>query len=502
MNKKFFVKIVSLILSLSVFLSVSACDLIGLGGSTCSHLVTTETIKKQASCKEEGEVLVSCLTCKKEQIKSIPKTAHSFSAPTVTKNSTCAEEGVSTRKCTVCGYEENTPIGKVSHTPKTEFLSDKNSHWKECKDCGAKTQVNSHVFVDDENKGVKICLQCLFEKPIGESGGVYGDLDISFHFMKLGNEYAGDCIYVKAGETDILIDAGSRTSSITFIADYLNDFVTDGKLEYVIATHADQDHIAGFSKRDGSIFDLYECGVIIDFPLTNKTTQTYKNYVLERDEEVDNGAKHYTALDCYNNVNGGQRVFDLVDGAIKMEILYNYFYEHKTSDENDYSVCLQFIHGDRKFLFTGDLEEAGEQYLVQYNTLSKVELYKAGHHGSKTSSNDCLLNVITPEICVCCCCAGSVEYTQTFANTFPTQAFIDRISKHTERVYVPIMIEVEYNEEKQKYQNVEEYVELNGNVVVISNDEGVDVRCSNNDTLLKDTEWFKSNRTTPANWVN
>ncbi len=328
---------------------------------------------------------------------------------------------------------------------------------------------------------------------------------ISFHFMTLGNEYAGDCTYIKAGDNDILIDAGSRANSIDDIKNYIDNYVTDGKLEYVIVTHGDQDHIAGFAKKDGSIFDLYECETIIDFPRTNKTTQTYYNYVAERDAEVDAGANHYTALECYNEQKeGAQKEYKLSeDGSLKFEILYNYYYEHDTDDENDYSVCVQFSHGERKFLFTGDLEEKGEEYLVQYNKLSQVELFKAGHHGSKTSSNDCLLDIIKPKICVACCCAGSVEYTQNLENTFPTQAFINRIAKHTDKVYVPVMIDIVYNESKSKYENAEDYTLLNGNIVVSSDaDTGVSVNCSNNDTLLKDTEWFKSNRTTPQQWLD
>jgi hypothetical protein len=301
-----------------------------------------------------------------------------------------------------------------------------------------------------------------------------------------------------------LIDAGSRTSSISTIDDYIDDYITDGTIEYVIATHADQDHIAGFSKKSGSIFDLYECEIIIDFPLTDKTTATYNNYVDERNDEVSLGAKHYTALECYNNLNGAQRIYDLTsDGSIKMEILYNYYYENDSSDENNYSVCVQFTHGDKKFLFTGDLEEEGEEYLVQNNDLTQVELYKAGHHGSKTSSNDCLLDVITPKICVVSCCAGSVEYTQNFSNTFPTQDFINRISKHTDKVYVPVMIDTVYNDNKDKYENAEKESILNGNIVVKSNAQtGVTVICSNNDTLLKDTDWFTANRTMPEGWID
>ncbi len=350
---------------------------------------------------------------------------------------------------------------------------------------------------------------------------VFSDDDLSFHFMMLGNDYAGDSIYIKAGDVDILIDAGSRVASVPYIQDYIDDYVTDGKLEYVIVTHSDQDHIDGFvrTSKQASIFDLYECETIIDFNLSNKSLTTdsgnptlYAKYLLNRDEEVSNGATHYTALDCSTNKNGAKRFHQLADG-MTMEVLYNYYYDHKASDENDYSVCVLFRHGSKAFLFTGDLEEKGEEYLVQYNTLPEVELYKAGHHGSPTSSNDCLLSVIKPKISVACCCAGSVEYTQNLSNTFPSQAYIDRIAPYTDCVYVPIYIDVEYDAEKGKLANKGDYKQLNGNIVVISpadtKDENeniiptaVSVIGSNNSTKLKDTDWFKANRTTPDAWLN
>ena len=340
-----------------------------------------------------------------------------------------------------------------------------------------------------------------FKKPQTPPVTVEAKGAISFHFMMLGNDNAGDCTYIKAGDNDILIDAGSRTNSIDDIDNYVKQYCTDGKLEYVIVTHADQDHIAGFSKKDGSIFDLYECQTIIDFPLTNKTTETYNNYVAERNDEVGLGGKRVSALDCYNNVNGGQRVYNLTaDGNVKMEILYNYYYDHESSDENNYSVCVMFYHGDRRFLFTGDLEKEGEEKLAEKYDFTQVELFKAGHHGSPTSSNDCLLSEIKPKISVACCCAGSVEYTQNFANTFPSQAYIDRIAPYTDKVYVPIYVGVSFSEEKDKYVNGETGL-LNGNIQVISDAEtGVNVVGSNNSDKLKDTEWFKANRTMPTDW--
>ena len=327
-----------------------------------------------------------------------------------------------------------------------------------------------------------------------KGGDVYASGEISFHFLELGNEYAGDCVYVKAGDTDILIDAGSRASSTDTTSAYIDGFCEDGVLEYVIATHADQDHIAGFagSGSSPSVFERYECEVIIDFPLTDKDTQTYERYVRQRDAEVAAGAVHYTALECWeggDSETGARRVFELAPG-IEMEILYNHFYENRSADENNYSVCLLFNQGDKHFLFTGDLEEEGEEYLVQYNDLPEVELFKAGHHGSKTSSNDCLLSVIKPKIVCVCCCAGTDEYTENPENQFPTQAMIDRVSAYTGRVYVT-----------SQTDGGDGFKSMNGNIVVTSDRGSVTVQCSASDALLKDTEWFRANRKMPSAWA-
>lgn len=336
---------------------------------------------------------------------------------------------------------------------------------------------------------------------IYKSDYVYGDLEM--HFLELGNGYTGDSCYIKCGDVDILVDAGSRTSSSTTIANYLDTQVTDKKLEYVIVTHADRDHIAGFAgdSKNPSIFARYEVDTIIDFPLTNKVgskeTGVLKDYYSERDSRVEKGAQHYNALQCYNNTDGGQRTYKLSD-TITLNILYNYYYENSSPDENNYSVCFQIEDGDNKYLFTGDLELEGEEKLVANNSLDKVKLFKAGHHGSKTSSNDCLLDVIQPEVCVVTCCAGSVEYTQNLENTFPTQLFINRISKWTDKVYVTTVGTIA-KDDSDKWEDVS-YTSLNGIVVVKVNNGTLNVECSNNNTVLKDTDWFKNNRTTPDAW--
>ncbi len=315
--------------------------------------------------------------------------------------------------------------------------------------------------------------------------------DLSVHFLELGNEYTGDCTLIKVGNTEVLIDAGSRSNSAPTIISYVNQFCTDGTLEYVIATHADQDHIAAFP----GVFDAFKCGTIIDFAKTNKNTQTYQNYVSARNKEVAEGAAHYTVLDCWNNVSGAQRSYTL-GGGITMNFLYQKFYEEETEDENDYSVCMLLTEtyegGTNNYLFTGDLEKDGEASLVEENDLPKCKLFKGGHHGSKTSSTDVLLAEIRPDIVCVCCCAGSDEYKAKPENTFPTQAFVDRVAKYTKNVYVTTLA----NETEKGYES------MNGNIVVMSKQGSVTMRCSNNATLLKDTDWFKQNRTMPDAWAS
>lgn len=324
--------------------------------------------------------------------------------------------------------------------------------------------------------------------------------ELQIHFLELGNKNAGDCTYIKAGEIDILIDAGSTKSSSSTIETYVDQYCKDGILEYVIVTHAHEDHIAAFvdSSSNKGIFSYYEVKTIIDFTDKNTTSKISEEYITARDAEVALGAVRYSAADCVKGENGGQRIFELTEN-ISLEILDQKYYYEKASTENDYSVCTMIHHGNEHFLFTGDLELEGEESLVELNDLPEVKVFKGGHHGSKTSSNDCLLDVIKPEIvCICTCC-GSDEYTRVTDNMFVTQEAINRIAKHTNQIYVTTVAIVEVTvatSNSKGVQKGEEYLtttgfkSMNGNIVVTSNSTGVTVNCSNNNTILKDSEWF------------
>ena len=343
---------------------------------------------------------------------------------------------------------------------------------------------------------------------------IYDDFQI--HFMMLGNDKAGDSIYIKAGDTDVLIDAGSRQASTQLTKQYINQYCTDGSLEYVIATHMDQDHIAGFTDTNSNkgILSSYSIGTIIDNKYTTKATNTFNSYRSLRDWLAENGTNHYYASDCWNGFNGASREFKLSD-KVTMSILYNEYYFTTQTDENNYSVCTMFTYdsGTDKhyFMFNGDLEREGEEEMAKFydgsteeKTLPQVDLFKAGHHGSKTSSNECLLSIIKPKMCVVSCCCGTNEYTGITDNQFPTQDFISRISKYTDAVYVTSIYESYEIATKADKENVPgvsvggQYIKtsgfqaMNGNIVVSCDNSGVGLWASNNLTKLKDSEWFNT----------
>lgn len=307
--------------------------------------------------------------------------------------------------------------------------------------------------------------------------------EIQINFLELGNKYSGDSIFIQAGGKDILIDGGSRKNSAPYITNYIDSKIQDNTIEYLIVTHAHQDHIAALVGSNGQgIFDHYKVENIIQFSLTNQdeTKSLYKEYLEKRDAEVASGANLFYANDLIENHNN---VFDFGNN-LSMTILDQKFYrEIDKNDENNYSVCTLFTQGNNNYLFTGDLEKEGEESLVELNSLPKCELYKAGHHCSYTASNDVLLSKIRPENVVVTAVAGSDEYTKVIDNQFPAKASLERIFAYTDNVYVTSQI---LNDEVSP---------MNGTITLKCEDGGdYIISESNNNTKLKDTDWYRNNR--------
>lgn len=325
------------------------------------------------------------------------------------------------------------------------------------------------------------------------------DTTLSVHFLELGNKYTGDCVFINAGEFEILIDAGSRADSVDDIYEYVKPYV-DGQLEYVVVTHAHQDHYAGFATKnyENSLFSKFDGGIgtVVTFAQTNQKAdkaglyQYFENNVKTLKEK---GTERKYVNEYFER---GASATVKINDNVSIEFLEHKFYHEKSKTENNYSVCFQILEtaGENvyRYLFTGDLEEDGEKDLVTKNSakMGKTRLYKAGHHGSKTSTSQELLDVIEPDTICVCACAGSPEYTKNKDNQFPTQAFVDRV--YTQNAGTQVFVTslcVDYDANK--------FTSMNGNIVICSTGNSVTRYFSNNATELRETEWFKNNRKLP-----
>ena len=78
---------------------------------------------------------------------------------------------------------------------------------------------------------------------------------VRVYFLDVGQ---GDATLIDCGETEVLIDGGTNSAGkdvVAAIAPYI-----DGKLDYVIATHPDADHVGGLD----AVLAAFEVGEVID----------------------------------------------------------------------------------------------------------------------------------------------------------------------------------------------------------------------------------------------
>ncbi|WP_310652004.1 DNA internalization-related competence protein ComEC/Rec2 [Lactobacillus jensenii] len=85
---------------------------------------------------------------------------------------------------------------------------------------------------------------------------------------------------------------------------------------------------------------------------------------------------------------------DRVNEGIKFDIVYPY---QAGLGKNEDSLSVTFKVNNKRWLFTGDLDQAGEEVIGQ-KTPMKVNYFKLGHHGSKTSSSEHFLQIIQPDL--------------------------------------------------------------------------------------------------------
>ena len=97
-------------------------------------------------------------------------------------------------------------------------------------------------------------------------------------------------------------------------------------------------------------------------------------------------------------------------------------------DENDACLSILISDGSWDALITGDMPSYTELLLLEYANLPDIEMFVAGHHGSKYSSSADLLEEITPEVVII-----SVGADNSYGH--PTEEALERFADIGAEVY-------------------------------------------------------------------
>ena len=201
----------------------------------------------------------------------------------------------------------------------------------------------------------------------------------------------------------LLVDAGGKVSyhRDTAAGDDEEPFVPDtrsigeavvseflwyrgySRLDYILATHADSDHIQGLN----DIAKNFSIG-LAEFGRTPMGNPNFAelSMVLQRrgipSEIVARG-------DRFNF------------GDVTVEVLYPIGTDEPNAvSDNDHSVVLRIVYGSRAFLLTGDIERVAEADLISGGGDLYADLIKVPHHGSRTSSTQEFIDAVAPTMAV------------------------------------------------------------------------------------------------------
>lgn len=202
---------------------------------------------------------------------------------------------------------------------------------------------------------------------------------LEVHFIDVGQ---GDATLIRQGDHAMLIDAGNNDKG-TAIQSYLQSQKIE-KLDYVIGTHPDADHIGGL---DVVLYKFSWEKVLM--PDLEKDSRTYEDVI----RVIKDQNKTITLPRVGDSYSLGEAEFTIV---APQEKSYG-------TNSNDYSIGLRLVFGNNSFLFTGDAEEDAERDMTESGQELSAEVFKAGHHGSSTANTEEFLRLVHPTAVVISC---------------------------------------------------------------------------------------------------
>lgn len=208
---------------------------------------------------------------------------------------------------------------------------------------------------------------------------------LEFTMLDVGQ---GDGLFLRfPGGTTCFIDGGS--TSVENVGKYriLPYLKYEGvsKIDYVIFTHLDEDHISGVREllEMCGTMDGVSIGTML-FPSIANPDDTYMEmWTLAEDKGI-----------AVHTIGAGDVI---TENEVDLECLYPVKGEY-SSDKNNSSTVLELSYDEFTMLLTGDLGFEGEEELLDMGVLEDIDVWKVSHHGSKYSGSEEFLGCILPNV--------------------------------------------------------------------------------------------------------
>ena len=285
------------------------------------------------------------------------------------------------------------------------------------------------------------------------SGLARGDGELLVHMLDVGQ---GDCIYIQLPDgKDMVIDCANYNDDGEYekkTFDYLDKYIEDDTVEYLMLTHCDSDHVYFMDEllERYQVEKLFMPNVLAAPGTTSKDKKALQDQIdaLDTSRFTDKdtvGTITYaeffiaalTEPDCeiVLNVDPDANTNSLIIEETTYRLVFycptqEYYddYGLNTAErKNAISPIGILEYNNRKIMLTGDSNEINEP-LVMARKID-CDVLKVGHHGSETSTSNAFLDEYTFEYAIISC--------NSYGNKFnhPRQATLDRLKSHNIEVY-------------------------------------------------------------------
>ena len=227
----------------------------------------------------------------------------------------------------------------------------------------------------------------------------------------------GDGLVFTCTEGTVLVDGGSSSRSglgERCLKPYLESRAVE-TVDYAIVSHGDSDHVSG-------LLELMEGGGV-----------RIRNLVLPR---MARGQEHYAGLVRAAGVCGAQVLYMEAGERISLgDLQFTCLYagnpaQETDTDKNRHSLAVRVSYGRLGLLLTGDMDASCEAGLLRTcgpGDLAGIQVLKAAHHGSDTSSSPEFLERLGPKLVL-------VSYGNGNSYGHPSPKVLERLRERGSRI--------------------------------------------------------------------